>query len=105
MGTRLLKYFCEEVDIQPSAATLWTLSWIRSDPNIWKTFVCNRTTEIRQYTNPVQWRHCPGTQNSADHLSVLPSKVSYLKNWWYGPHWLTQEPSLSGQQICYLMNN
>ncbi|GFS51090.1 integrase catalytic domain-containing protein, partial [Nephila pilipes] len=24
MGTRLLKYFCKEVDIQPSAATLWT---------------------------------------------------------------------------------
>ncbi|GFU23450.1 integrase catalytic domain-containing protein [Nephila pilipes] len=38
MGTRLLKYFCKEVDIQPSAATLWTdskitLSWIRSNPN------------------------------------------------------------------------
>ncbi|GFU42112.1 integrase catalytic domain-containing protein [Nephila pilipes] len=55
MGTRLLKYFCKEVDIQPSAATLWTdsqntLSWIRSNPNKWKTFVCTRTTEILQYT-------------------------------------------------------
>ncbi|GFT36152.1 integrase catalytic domain-containing protein [Nephila pilipes] len=74
MGTRLLKYFCEEVDIQPSAATLWThskitLSWIRRDPNKWKTFVCNRTTEILQYVSPAQWRHCPGTQNSSDHLS------------------------------------
>ncbi|GFS82752.1 integrase catalytic domain-containing protein [Nephila pilipes] len=100
MGTRLLKYFCEEVDIQPSAATLWTdskitLSWIRSDPNKWKTFVCNRTTEILQYTSPAQWRHCPGTQKPADHLSrgILPSKLSNLKNWWYGPDWLTQEPS------------
>ncbi|GFT76754.1 integrase catalytic domain-containing protein [Nephila pilipes] len=74
MGTRQLKYFCEEVDIQPSAAILWTdskitLSWIRSNPNKWKTFVCNRTTEILQYTSPAQWRHCPGTQNPADHLS------------------------------------
>ncbi|GFT01863.1 integrase catalytic domain-containing protein [Nephila pilipes] len=101
MGTRLLKYFCEDVDIQPSAATLWTdskitLSWIRSDPNKWKTFVCNRTTEILQYTSPAQWRHCPGTQKTEDHLSqgILPSKLSNLKNWWYGPHWLTQEPSL-----------
>ncbi|GFT88094.1 integrase_H2C2 domain-containing protein [Nephila pilipes] len=24
----------------------------------------------------------------------LPSKLSNLKNWWYGPDWLTQEPSL-----------
>ncbi|GFU01734.1 integrase catalytic domain-containing protein [Nephila pilipes] len=74
MGTLLLKYFCKEVDIQPSAATLWTdskitLSWIRSNPNKWKTFVCNRTTEILQYTSPAQWRYCPGTQNPADHLS------------------------------------
>ncbi|GFT83767.1 integrase catalytic domain-containing protein [Nephila pilipes] len=101
MGTRLLKYFCKEVDIQPSAATLWTdskitLSWIRSNPNKWKTFVCNRTTEILQYTSPAQWRYCSGTQNPADHLSrgILPSKLSKLKNWWYGPDWLTQEPSL-----------
>ncbi|GFS71177.1 integrase catalytic domain-containing protein [Nephila pilipes] len=70
MGTRLLKYFCEEVDLQPCAATLWTdskitLSLIRSDPNKRKTFVCNRTTEILQYTSPDQWRHCPET----DHLS------------------------------------
>ncbi|GFS48030.1 integrase catalytic domain-containing protein [Nephila pilipes] len=90
MGTRLLKYFCEEVDIQPSAATLWidskiTLSWIRSNHNKWKTFVCNRTMEILQYTSPAQWRYCPGTQNPADHLSrgILPSELSNLKNWWY----------------------
>ncbi|GFU34433.1 hypothetical protein NPIL_626691 [Nephila pilipes] len=101
MGTRLLKYFCNKVDIQPSAATLWTdskitLSWILSNPNKWKTFVCNRTTEILQYTSPAQWRYCPGTQNPADHLSrgILPSKLLKLKNWWYGPDWLTQEPSL-----------
>ncbi|GFS96917.1 amine oxidase [Nephila pilipes] len=43
-----------------------------------------------------QWRYCPGTQNPADNLSrgILPSKLSNLKNWWYGPDWLTQEPSL-----------
>ncbi|GFU62692.1 integrase catalytic domain-containing protein [Nephila pilipes] len=47
-------------------------------------------------TSPPLWRHCPGTQNPADHLSrgILPSKLSNLKNWWHGPHWLKQEPSL-----------
>ncbi|GFU46966.1 integrase catalytic domain-containing protein [Nephila pilipes] len=54
------------------------------------------TTEILQYTSPAQWRYCPGTKNPTDHLSrgILPSKLSNLKNWWYGPDWLTQEPSL-----------
>ncbi|GFQ96281.1 integrase catalytic domain-containing protein [Trichonephila clavata] len=46
-------------------AVLWSdstvaLSWIQGDPNCWKTFVCNRTTEILQYTNPSQWRYCTG---------------------------------------------
>ncbi|GFQ92226.1 DUF1758 domain-containing protein [Trichonephila clavata] len=55
-------------------AVLWrdstvALSWIQGDPNRWKTFVCNRTTEILQYSTPSQWRHCTGTDNPADHLT------------------------------------
>ncbi|GFT06425.1 integrase catalytic domain-containing protein [Nephila pilipes] len=44
-------------------------SWIKRDPNRWKTFVFNRTTEILQYTTPAQWRLCSGTDNPADHLT------------------------------------
>ena len=65
VGTRLLKYFCEATGYDVTQATLWTdstvaLGWIRSDPNRWKTFVCNRVTEIQSRTAPMQWRHCPG---------------------------------------------
>ncbi|GFR04033.1 DUF1758 domain-containing protein [Trichonephila clavata] len=54
-------------------AVIWSdstvaLSWIQGDPNRWKTFVCNKTTEILQYTTPSQWRHCTGTDNPADHF-------------------------------------
>lgn len=99
IGARLLQYLCRETNITSNTATLWsdstvTLSWIRGDPNRWKTFVCNRTTEILQYTTPAQWRHCPGMDNPADYLSrgTLPSQLMNLDSWWHGPKWLVQEP-------------
>ena len=74
VGARLLHYFCRATDYDIYRAVLWSdatvaLDWICSDPNKWKTFVCNRVTEIQTYTNPAQWRHCPGLENPADHLS------------------------------------
>ncbi|GFT81717.1 integrase catalytic domain-containing protein [Nephila pilipes] len=63
------------------------LSWIKGDPNRWKTFVCNRTTKILQYTTPSQWRHCTGTDNPADHLTrgTFSSQLPSLESWWHGP--------------------
>ncbi|KAF8785921.1 hypothetical protein HNY73_011409 [Argiope bruennichi] len=82
-------------------AILWSdstvaLSWIKRDPKRWKTFVCNRTTEILQYTTPAQWRHCPGTDNPAYHLTrgTFPSQLSTLESWWHCPKWLTQNPEI-----------
>ncbi|XP_055932080.1 uncharacterized protein LOC129962358 [Argiope bruennichi] len=97
LGARLLHYFCKETGLENQTSTLWSdstvvLSWIRNYPNRWKTFVCNRVTEILQYTFPAQWRHCLGTQNPADHLSrgVFPAELPYLETWWNGPSWLAQ---------------
>ncbi|GBN69084.1 hypothetical protein AVEN_251531-1, partial [Araneus ventricosus] len=99
IGARLLNYICYNTSLDRNAATLWTdstvaLSWIRGDPNRWKTFVCNRTTEILHYTTPSQWRHCPGSQNPADHISrgISPTELSSLDIWWDGPDWLSQHP-------------
>ena len=93
MGARLLQYFCSETNTCASKAIMWSdsqvaLGWIRSDPNKWKTFVCNRVTEIVSHTNPSQWRHCPGADNPADKLSrgVTPSTLKNLDSWWNG--WL-----------------
>jgi len=68
------------------------LGWICSDPNRWKTFVCNRVTEIQTYTNPAQWRHCQGLDNPADHLSrgLLGDQIQSLNIWWHGPPWLAR---------------
>ena len=91
VGTRLLHYFCTATDYDINQAILWSdatvaLGWIRSDPNRWKTFVCNRVTEIQTFTNPTQWRHCPGRENPADYLSrgLLGDQIQSLNVWWHG---------------------
>jgi hypothetical protein len=99
LGARLLRYFCHETGFDATRAILWsdstvTLGWIRSDPNRWKTFVSNRITEILTSTTPSQWRHCPGSNNSADHLSrgLQADAQCSLDSWWTGPEWLVQHP-------------
>ena len=79
-------------------ATLWTdstvaLNWIRSNPSKWKTFICNRVTEIQTYTTPAQWRHCPGEDNQADYLSrgINAGQLKELDTWWRGPVWLSED--------------
>jgi len=95
VGTRLLHYFCTATGYDINPTILWsdatvTLRWIRSDPNRWKIFVCNRVTEIQAFMNPTQWRHCPGLDNPADHLSrgLLGDQIQSLDIWWHGPSWL-----------------
>lgn len=99
LGARLLRYFCQATDYPVTDATLWsdslvTLGWIRGDPNNWKTFVCNRVTEIQTSTAPSQWRHCPGRTNPADCLSrgLTADKLASFSLWWKGPVWLAQPP-------------
>ena len=55
--------------------TLWTdstivLSWIRTEPNRWKTFVANRVSEIQDLTSFYQWKHVPGEVNPVDIISI-----------------------------------
>ena len=51
VATRNLRYFFQATECDISKATLWNdsaivLAWIRGNPNRWKSFVCNRVTEI-----------------------------------------------------------
>ena len=69
------------------------LHWIKSNDVRWKTFVENRVQEIRDTTDPVQWRHCPGKDNPAD-ISSRGATASQLKQstcWWGGPSWLKEK--------------
>ena len=95
----MLHYFCLATCINITEATLRTdksvaLGWIRQDPNRWKTFVCNRMTEIQSRTTPSRWRHCPRKDNPADLISrgVTEEQLKTMDVWWRGPSWLAQTP-------------
>ena len=91
VGMRPLHYFCTATGYDINHAILWsdvtvTLGWIRSDPNRWKAFVCNRVTEIQTFMNNTQWRHCTGLDKPADHLSqrLFGDQIRSLDIWWHG---------------------
>ncbi|GFT19165.1 integrase catalytic domain-containing protein [Nephila pilipes] len=94
IGVGLLRYVCSNtsfdryVSILESDSTV-VLNWIPGDPNQRKTFVCNRTTKILNYTTPLQWQHCSGSQNQADCISqsISPIDLYSLDIWWNGPVW------------------
>ncbi|GFW13832.1 uncharacterized protein TNCV_1670481 [Trichonephila clavipes] len=46
-----------------------TYFWIKGSAARFKPFVKNRIQEIQKYTDPIEWRHCPGKDNPADLLS------------------------------------
>ncbi|KAK3726813.1 hypothetical protein QZH41_019603 [Actinostola sp. cb2023] len=67
-----------------------TLNYINNESRRFKTYVANRITEIRELTNPDQWRHCPGKLNPADDVSRGLEMEEFLKNerWINGPAFL-----------------
>ncbi|XP_071517674.1 uncharacterized protein [Panulirus ornatus] len=68
------------------------LSWIKGDPNRWKTFVANRVTEIQSLIPPVQWKHIPGKDNPADLISrgAFAEDLISCTSWLNGPAWLSE---------------
>jgi len=53
----------------------------------WKHYVNHRVTEIRRYSSPEEWNHCPGVCNPADMPSrgLTGRELMDSKCWWNGP--------------------
>ncbi|XP_076225075.1 uncharacterized protein LOC116434182 [Nomia melanderi] len=70
-----------------------TLTWFRSMPSRWKTFVANRVSEIQTLTSVDSWKHVTSEDNPADMISreVRLSVLAQTKNWWSGPAWLCDD--------------
>ena len=73
--------------------TCWTnsmisLSWIRSTPTRWKTFVANRVCEIQSLTCVDQWSHCHGAENPADLVTRGIHAEDLVRStlWLHGPN-------------------
>nr|CAH7767395.1 unnamed protein product [Callosobruchus chinensis] len=73
------------------------LGWLKTIPNLLKTFVANRVSEIQtlESQNCCQWRHVPTKSNPADILSrgMYPNELGMNRLWWKGPMFLLNEES------------
>ena len=65
------------------------LYWIHNQ-RPWRQYVSNRVNEIKRYSTPEEWNHCPGLLNPADMPSsgLTGSELSENKSWWNGPELL-----------------
>lgn len=82
-------------EITIDAAYAWSdskvaLSWIRSAPYRWKTFVRNRVARIQSNTEISSWQHVDTKSNPADCCSrgLFPQELVDHPIWWTGPAWL-----------------
>ncbi|XP_043466286.1 uncharacterized protein LOC122501086 [Leptopilina heterotoma] len=91
----LLNFVKSILCLKIDAVHLWsdstiTLQWINTEPYLLKTFVANRVSQIREFTDPLDWKHVPTEQNPADFISrgQMPSEFIQNAMWITGPSWL-----------------
>ncbi|XP_064641922.1 uncharacterized protein LOC135496491 [Lineus longissimus] len=89
----------KEMDYMIDSETFWTdskvvLGYIENEARRFHVFVANRVQEIRDHTDPKQWRHVPGIENVADEAS-RGLRAEQLANgtagWLKGPRFLWQQ--------------
>ena len=95
IGSRISLKIKDALKDESMKAYLWSdsrLTYGQTEVR-WKTFVENRAQEIRENTDPVQWRHCPGKDNPADIASRGTTAVRLKESslWWGGPSWLKED--------------
>ncbi|GBM86654.1 hypothetical protein AVEN_71851-1 [Araneus ventricosus] len=93
IGFRLVNTKKSDLGLENVPICCWSdsvnvLYWIKGKEN-WGTFVNHRLQEIRQLTNPEDWKHIAGILNPDD----LPSRGCGAEElteslWWEGPSWL-----------------
>lgn len=85
----------EKIDLEISSSFFWTdskvtLRYIKNESRRLKTYVANRVSEIRDVSQPSQWRHCPGSLNSAHNASrgLVAHQLLSSERWFGGPVFL-----------------
>ncbi|GBN05659.1 hypothetical protein AVEN_2966-1 [Araneus ventricosus] len=75
--------------MQIESVQLWSdstiaLEWINTPPNLLKTFVCNRVSQIQQLTKDFQWKYIPSECKPADLISRGLDVKALAANdlWW-----------------------
>ncbi|GFT96953.1 integrase catalytic domain-containing protein [Trichonephila clavipes] len=90
--SKLTRMVISAVNMQIESAQLWSdsaipLAWINTPPNLLKTFVGNRVSQIQQLPKDFQWKHISSDCNPADIISRGLDVKELATNdlWWKGP--------------------
>jgi len=97
---QLIRKVSEALDIKISRTYFFsdstiTLSWIKSSPRRWSTFVANRVSAIQDISDTNGWHYVDSASNPADIISrgMPPTLLLKATLWWKGPTWLSREMS------------
>ncbi|XP_072377793.1 uncharacterized protein [Diabrotica undecimpunctata] len=92
---RLFDKVKKSMQMEFESSTLWSdstiaLAWIRTSPNLQKTFTSNRVSEIQSLTENLKWRYISTHDNPADIVSrgLYPRDILDSEVWWHRPSWL-----------------
>jgi hypothetical protein len=95
MAVRLFTLLKESIHF--NEAVFWTdaltvLRYINNEEKKWKIFVANRISEIREHTEPTQWRYVPSHLNPADDATrgLQVQMLCDSSRWLNGPDFLCQ---------------
>lgn len=96
--SRLVKLVTNSLSLIIDGIYLWSdstivLGWINTAPNLLKTFVANRVSEIINNCDNISWFHVSSQHNPADLLTrgLNPSALKYSNLWWNGPDFLSTQ--------------
>jgi len=88
---QLMRKISEAFDIKVSRTYFFsdstiTLSWLKSSPRKWSTFVANRVSAIQDISDTNGWHYVDSACNPADIISRRMLPTLLLKTlWWKGP--------------------
>lgn len=97
LATRLADTIVKESDYTINKRYFWSdaktaLSWIRSDPRRYKSFVAHRVAEIEGSTTPADWHWVPSALNVADDATKgVPAEFDAKHRWFNGPEFIRQD--------------
>ncbi|KAG7304901.1 hypothetical protein JYU34_010297 [Plutella xylostella] len=98
LGARLADRVTTALRGTVTKKTFWTdstivLGWIKTQPKVLKTFVCNRIQEIHELTSEDTWRWVPTSMNPSDLASrgIDPIELQSSTLWWHGPDYLKKD--------------
>ena len=95
IAVRMHHLILKEIDLVMFTSFFWTdskitLHYINNETRRFKTYVANRVTEIRDASQPCQWRHCLGSLYPADEASrgIWAQRFLTSERWFKGPAFL-----------------